>query len=182
MIDFSRLPDITFIGNNSIETLKLSISGGKIQWLSDWILKKYPRQKRIGLIYPKGSVLIMVWFSLLKDGKLPCILQHPTSKISKNYWKESIEHSVKNIGLEALIVSREISFYQLEDITSCVVFGDMPSKSTPGNDIIYDGSIIQLSSGATGYKKTDLIKSLINYPKANCQKMKEKVSSGKPVG
>src|SRR5665213_2915894 len=81
------------------------------------------------------------------------MLHAPTEKISKDYWRESISHTITNCGLEGLIHGSTLRPYQPELLAKTLLVPDQIGESPCLDDSIPDGAVTQLSSGTTGHKK-----------------------------
>ena len=117
------------------------------------ILKTFPTARRIGIIQPTSPALILVWLAALKAGKEPCFLQYPTEKISKDYWRDSIRHTIAGCQLEGLIHDSTTLPHQPGELAEALLIDGEMGELAPGADVISEGAIIQLSSGTTGHKK-----------------------------
>ncbi len=153
MFKISQLPNVTILRGGTEETLALSQAGGRIEWLSRQISKTFPTAKRIGVVHATGPTLILIWLALLKAGKEPCLLQYPTEKISKDYWRDSIRHTVVDCALEGLIHDSATLAHQPGELAPALLLDGEIDELTPAADEIPDGAVIQLSSGTTGQKK-----------------------------
>jgi acyl-CoA synthetase (AMP-forming)/AMP-acid ligase II/tetratricopeptide (TPR) repeat protein len=153
VLTISGLPKFTILRDRAREELILSGCGGKIQWLSERIAQRFPTEKRIGIIYPTSSQLILLWLAALKANKEPCMLQYPTEKLAKDYWRDLVRHTVENSGLEGLIHGPELASYHPKEFAPCLVVKPEIGEAAVQDEVITDGAIVQLSSGTTGYKK-----------------------------
>jgi hypothetical protein len=94
MLNLSLLPTLRFWHDGAQEELVLAQAGRQIQWLSELFAERFSSQQRIGVILPTGPGLVLSWLALLQARKEPCLLQYPTEKISKDYWRDLVGHTV----------------------------------------------------------------------------------------
>ncbi|MBU2699173.1 acyl-CoA synthetase (AMP-forming)/AMP-acid ligase II/tetratricopeptide (TPR) repeat protein [Sporomusaceae bacterium BoRhaA] len=150
-----RLPDIHFIDTEKDYTLKLSECGRKIRYLSEVIQVKFGEKKKIGLVFPSAPELVLQWLAVLDAGKEPLILQYPTKKQSLNYWQGSVLHTIQEIGIEGIICDKQLEELKpiFEEKTTVLFFDGNYGEADSVCEKIVSGSVIQLSSGTTGYRK-----------------------------
>jgi acyl-CoA synthetase (AMP-forming)/AMP-acid ligase II/Tfp pilus assembly protein PilF len=153
MFKISELPQCTIHDATSHDDVILSECGEQIQWLTDLILQAFPKEKRIGIIFPTGRWLILTWLAALKAGKEPCLLHSPTEKISKDYWRQSIRHTMESCALQGLIHGASLLPYKPDQLAKTLLLDGPIGASPLVNDTIGDSAVIQLSSGTTGHKK-----------------------------
>ena len=181
-IEISKLPDIHFIDTEKNCTLKLSECGRKIRFLSEVIQGQFGEKKKIGLVFPSTPELVLQWLAVLDAGKEPLILQYPTKKQSLNYWQGSILHTIKEIGIEGIICDKQLEELKsiLEKETNVLFCNGNYQEVDSICEKIDSGSVIQLSSGTTGYRKAmsfsiqqlrchvDKYNSMLNLNKNDC--------------
>ena len=155
MFQISRLPSISFFGGESKKTLDLSQFGGQIQHVAQIVSKIAPAANSVGLIFRTGPELVVSWLGVLAAGRVPIILQYPTSKISKVYWRDSVGDSVSKCGIGALLCDPDLLIYAPEELAPCHFVRGLDDSATGGDDLAFplQGDILQLSSGTTGFKK-----------------------------
>jgi len=155
MFQASSLPPISFFGGESEKTLDLSRSGSQIHHVAEIVSKLAPASSSIGLIFRTGPELVISWLGVLASRRVPIILQYPTSKISKVYWRDSIRDSVSKCSISALLCDPEVSVYAPEELASCHIVDSLDDSGTGDDDLVFpsQGEILQLSSGTTGFKK-----------------------------
>jgi acyl-CoA synthetase (AMP-forming)/AMP-acid ligase II len=155
MFQVSRLPRISFLEGESEKTLDLSRCSGPIQHVAEIVSPLVPDSKSVGLIFRTGPELVVSWLGVLAAGRVPLILQYPTSKISKVYWRDSVRDSISKCGIGALLCDPELSVYAPEELALCHFVGGLNDSGTDNDDLLFPahGEILQLSSGTTGFKK-----------------------------
>ena len=99
MFQASRLPRVSFFGGESEKTLDLSQCSGSIRHVAEIVSQLAPASHSVGLIFRTGPELVVSWLGVLATGRVPLILQYPTSKISKVYWRDSVRDSVSKCGI-----------------------------------------------------------------------------------
>jgi len=143
------LPPVTFVGGAAEERLDLSSCGGRIQAIADRVAGRFTPGEPVGIIFRSSPQLVLAWLGVLHAGRVPCVLQYPTEKLNKAYWRESIQHTMGVCGIRGLVHGSELADLPGDNLTlgSCSeeipLRGDFPEK----------GEILQLSSGTTGFKK-----------------------------
>jgi acyl-CoA synthetase (AMP-forming)/AMP-acid ligase II len=155
MFQASRLPRISFFGGESEKTLDLSRCSGPIQHVAEIVSQLVPASHSLGLIFRTGPELVVSWLGVLAAGRVPLILQYPTSKISKVYWRDSVRDSISKCGIGALLCDPALSIYAPEELARCHFVEGLKDSATGDEDLVFpaQGEILQLSSGTTGFKK-----------------------------
>jgi acyl-CoA synthetase (AMP-forming)/AMP-acid ligase II len=155
MFQASRLPRVSFFGGASEKTLELSRCGGAIQHVAAMVSQLVPASSGVGLIFRTSPELVVCWLGVVAAGRVPIILQYPTSKISKVYWRDSIRDSVSKCGIGVLLCDPELSIYAPEELAPCHFVNGLDDSRTSDSELIFpsQGEILQLSSGTTGFKK-----------------------------
>jgi len=100
-----------------------------------------------------GTCGFLAWGA--RGGKSSLILQYPTSKISKVYWRDSVRDSISKCGIGALLCDPALSIYAPEELARCHFVEGLKDSATGDEDLVFpaQGEILQLSSGTTGFKK-----------------------------
>jgi acyl-CoA synthetase (AMP-forming)/AMP-acid ligase II len=155
MFQASSLPTISFFGGESEKTLDLSRSGSQIPHVAEIVSKLAPASSSVGLIFRTGPELVISWLGVLASRRVPIILQYPTSKISKVYWRDSIRDSVSRCSINALLCGPEVSIYAPEELAPCHIVDSLDDSGRGDDGLVFpsQGEILQLSSGTTGFKK-----------------------------
>jgi acyl-CoA synthetase (AMP-forming)/AMP-acid ligase II len=99
--------------------------------------------------------LVINWLACLLAGLRPLILQYPNKKQNREYWADSIRHTVTLVGLQTIIADSSQAVLQLDAFVQTIHQSDIdaaPAVVTEGWDFS-DFEILQLSSGTTGYRK-----------------------------
>ena len=117
-----------------------------------------PSGASVGLLFKSEPTLLLVWFASLMSGLRPLILQYPTRKQSRVYWSESVNHTISNVGLEAIIADAHCaalldSSCGVPLISGSVLDEQAPAVTIQGFVLPDRFDIIQLSSGTTGFRK-----------------------------
>jgi len=141
------LPPVVFVTGDREERLALSACGGRIQAIADQVAGHFAPGEPVGLIFRSGPDLVLAWLGVLHAGRVPCVLQYPTEKLNKGYWRDSIQHTMAVCGIRGLVHAPELAEAPGENLL--LAPGETPLRA----DFPEAGSILQLSSGTTGYKK-----------------------------
>jgi acyl-CoA synthetase (AMP-forming)/AMP-acid ligase II len=146
----------TFIeAGGTSTTLRLAEQTGRVAAIAAVLAKKMPRDGIVGLLYRSEPNLVLAWLACISAGLKPLILQYPTRKQARTYWSDSVLNTVNSVGL-AGIVADGLCAGMLVGVTGNVVsqaeLEGLPDL--PGGDTLPDAfTIVQLSSGTTGYRK-----------------------------
>jgi len=117
-------------------------------------LSTLPPASIVGLIAPTGPRLLKAWHGCIAAGHLPVVLQQPTQKLSRLYWSQEIEQSVRTLGVALLLCQNRAC--APEGGPPTVLLEDLPAPSPGGGgDLTCDrhARLLQLSSGTTGHRK-----------------------------
>ena len=120
--------------------------------------RRVPPGSVAGLLYRSEPALILAWLACLSAGLKPLILQYPTRKQTRTYWQDSIQNTVGEVGIAA-IVADEYCASLAGDRMACLLIAQRELESAPDADVTGIGAvpddfcIVQLSSGTTGYRK-----------------------------
>jgi len=160
MLEIGKLPKITFLDRESEITLDLSQCSAQILAIADTVTQIAPATSTVGLVFRTSPALVLSWLAVVASGRVPVILQYPTEKMSKAYWLESVSDTVCKCNVVAVLCAPELSGFALDKLVRCAYI-DLASiehaKTRPGPsaELIFpaQGTILQLSSGTTGFKK-----------------------------
>ncbi|MGA2728036.1 MAG: AMP-binding protein [Terracidiphilus sp.] len=155
MFQASRLPRVSFFGGESEKTLDLSHCSGSIRHVAEIVSQLVPASHSVGLIFRTGPELVVSWLGVLAAGRVPLILQYPTSKISKVYWRDSVRDSVSKCGIGALLCDPALSIHAPGELAPCHFVDGLRDSAAGDDELVFpvQGEILQLSSGTTGFKK-----------------------------
>ena len=163
MFRLSALPDITFLGPESHQTLILRDCETHIRRVAEVVAPLAPAGATVGLVFPSSPDLVLAWLGVLLAGRVPLILQYPNEKSSKQYWAASMRNTMARCQLGAMLCAPEVSAYDPGDLAACVFLSglgenngaspDLRFPASPGLKFPDEGQILQLSSGTTGFKK-----------------------------
>jgi acyl-CoA synthetase (AMP-forming)/AMP-acid ligase II len=114
-----------------------------------------PAQSPVGLLFRSGRDLIECWFACIHAGLRPLIMQYPTRKQSRAYWADSVTHTIVTANLAAILADDYCAGLGLPEGPRLLRRQDLkgPDAPDPGPLLPEDFSILQLSSGTTGYRK-----------------------------
>ena len=148
------LPTLRFVDSERrVETLVLAARSGEIAAKAAWLASRHATGSVIGLALRTEPTLVIVWFAALAAGMRPLILQYPTAKQTRTYWRGSILNTVELTGMSAVIGDTRVAEL-LGDADLAVI---APDFAEPGMHAPVDAlprfSILQLSSGTTGHRK-----------------------------
>lgn len=152
LFNVSNLPDITFYTDRESNTLSLSNEGGRIAALSEILMKSFQPGDRVGILFRTSPDLVLWWLGALNAGLEPLVLQYPTKKLSREYWKDTLLHTVSNLTLVGLIAAPNIVLP--DEVTKIAIqqTADVcPSQATAST--ITGVGLLQMSSGTTGFRK-----------------------------
>ena len=155
MFQTSALPHVTFVGAESEQTLALSQCSPQIQAFEELVASSTAPNATVGLLFQTGPALILTWLGVLAAGRTPLILQYPNEKMSKVYWRDSLRDTITRCNVATLLCSPELSTHNPDQLAPCIFIGSIdPCKdSSPDISFPEEGTILQLSSGTTGFKK-----------------------------
>lgn len=147
------LPPITFVADPGEERLDLARCGERIQAIADRVAEAFPPGAAVGLVFPSGPQLVLTWLGILHAGRVPCILHYPTEKLSKDYWRESTGHTLAACGIAGLVHGPDLASAGLECLAPVLALAGEDRHAPFRGDFPETGTILQLSSGTTGFKK-----------------------------
>lgn len=147
------LPRFTFVAEDGEQALDLSQRGGRIQAVADRVAAQFAPGENVGLIFRSSPELVLAWLGVLQAGRVPCILHFPTEKLSRDYWRESIAHTLELCRIRGLLHGPDLAGAGLDRLAQSLLLdggeGEVPFRG----GFPADGAILQLSSGTTGFKK-----------------------------
>ena len=155
MLQTSALPQITFVGAGSEQTLALSQCSPQIRTIADLVASSTAEGSTVGILFQTGPDLILTWLGVLAAGRTPLILQYPNEKMSKVYWRESLRDTISRCHVATLLCAPRLSTHNPGDLAPCVFIEKIEPSGNPDTNVAFpgEGTILQLSSGTTGFKK-----------------------------
>lgn len=111
----------------------------------------------VGIIAETGMSLLVAWQTCLVRGLVPAILQRPTAKLSRLYWRNEITVALKDLELGWLICQSDeddpgvpVGTTVLDRLPG---FGIAAASDATAIQVAAEARLIQLSSGTTGHRK-----------------------------
>lgn len=156
MLEICNLPDIVFVRpGGRDERLVLSQCSARIRAVADRIGRDAKVGAIVGLMFQSEPDLVINWFACLLAGVKPLIMQYPTKKQSHDYWASSVGNTIEAAGVAVIVADRHSVMLGLKSICATISQEELDTLSahddTPA--AIEDFTILQLSSGTTGYRK-----------------------------
>lgn len=150
----NTLPALTFIyPEGDAETIKISERSGQVRACANFLKENYPKGCVVGLCIRTGPELVFWWLGVLLAELKPIILQFPTEKQTQSYWQESISETVSSLNIP-IILAEERPFNLIKpELKHLVCLCTLPEPVSNEPFEVNAFSIIQMSSGTTGYKK-----------------------------
>ena len=108
---------ITIYDADGERSRTIDFAAAQDAWLAR-VLQVFGGVDRVGIIAPTSVAGIAIWKAVLLAGKTPIMLQYPTPKLSRIYWRREIAHAVEILGVEA------VAFW-----------GDMPIPGCPSRSL-----------------------------------------------
>jgi len=157
-LDSRRLPRFTFIDDDGKEeSVALSSETARIRAIAKRLGAKAAPGTVTGLAYRSGRELVTNWLACLVAGLRPLILQYPTRKQSRAYWSDSIRNTIGIAGIGAIVSDANCAEILRESGIEVAIVSQDELANVKARDAtafsLSDFSIIQLSSGTTGYRK-----------------------------
>lgn len=153
MFDLSKLPPFRFVGDGDSQLLDLSRAGARIQGVADLVARHFQEKEVVGIIYRSTPQLVITWLGVVLAGRTPCILQYPTEKLSHEYWRKTLEHTISSCGIGGLIHGPELLDHRPERLAPTLLLDGTEPECPFRGTWPTEGLILQLSSGTTGFKK-----------------------------
>jgi acyl-CoA synthetase (AMP-forming)/AMP-acid ligase II len=153
-----RLPDFTFIGDDGAEQrVAFASEVPRIRAVATALEERVAGGTCVGLVYRSSPELVRNWLACLLAGLRPLIMQYPTKKQTRAYWADSVSNTIAVAAVGAVIADEFCAGILREtDIEAPVIAQNDLAALADGNDepfALETFSIIQLSSGTTGYRK-----------------------------
>ncbi|MBV7379685.1 AMP-binding protein [Maritimibacter dapengensis] len=149
-----KLPCFTFVTKNSAaNSIDLSDRSGQIIACAEALKGRAEVGAIIGLCFRTGPDLVFWWLGAILAGFRPLILQYPTGKQARSYWQSSIEDTIDRADLTAIIADDAVAQVLSGNHSAFVINQPLPDAVENSTFVLDDFSIIQLSSGTTGFRK-----------------------------
>jgi acyl-CoA synthetase (AMP-forming)/AMP-acid ligase II len=131
---------------------------GRIHTLARHLAAELPQDSPVGLLFRSGPELVVHWLACLHAGLRPLIVQYPTRKQSRAYWYESVTNTIDTAGLWGIVCDDHCAGLGLPERVRLLVASALPrtaAEAAPPEGALLPEqfSILQLSSGTTGYRK-----------------------------
>jgi acyl-CoA synthetase (AMP-forming)/AMP-acid ligase II len=144
--------DFIVIGDSGEESrFSFAAPPGQDAWLAQ-IDIVFQGASRIGLIAPTSLAGILCWRAILLSGRTPIFLHFPTAKLSRSYWRSEIEAAVTSLSIEGIVHQGDIADPGLP-LPRLDLISPVPERSFRKITEFMRGSVVQLSSGTTGFRK-----------------------------
>jgi acyl-CoA synthetase (AMP-forming)/AMP-acid ligase II len=167
VLDSRRLPTFIFVDEAGTDKpLVLPDCAPIVRELSTTMLGLARPGDVVGLMRPTGPDLVLQWLACVLAGVRPLVLQYPTRKQSRDYWIDSVRHTVTLTGMSLVLTDAHCAGLGLADCVAVHCTDALsivaPSDSTVEAPVCSDADafwsldtfkIIQLSSGTTGPRK-----------------------------
>jgi acyl-CoA synthetase (AMP-forming)/AMP-acid ligase II len=153
-----KLPRFTFVDDDGREeTVALAEQTAQVRAVAGHLAGRIAKGAVVGLIYRSSRELVVNWLASVLAGLRPLVVQYPTKKQTHAYWSDSVRNTVSVAGMAAVICDDHCarilseSKFEVATIAQGELAGLAAQDATP---FVLDGfSIVQLSSGTTGYRK-----------------------------
>lgn len=159
-------PTFTFVESVKVErVIPLDDLKPRITTLAADLRSQVPGGAVVGLMFRSEPILVLAWLAALHAGLRPLIMQYPTKKQSREYWFSSVQNTIDRAELTAVICDEYCNSLGLGKIVSSIVIASFDDiKANPKVEIVKsilpeNFSIVQLSSGTTGFRKAVEFKS-----------------------
>ena len=143
------------VADGTVETCVPANHAERIGASASHLRGHVPEGLVVGLLYRSEPNLILAWLACLSAGLKPLILQYPTRKQTRTYWQDSIEETIRAVGIAAILADDHCAALAGVRLAGLVIAQSTLAAAPGGGTFALpeDFSIIQLSSGTTGYRK-----------------------------
>jgi acyl-CoA synthetase (AMP-forming)/AMP-acid ligase II len=136
-------------------------ASARIRAIAAHFRARLPAGCAVGLLYRTEPDLVIAWFAALVAGLRPLVMQYPTRKQSRAYWLDSVRNTVATAGLAGIVADNYCASLDLAQFPNPIAQAELdclpdaaPDAISPDRLVLPDDfTIIQLSSGTTGYRK-----------------------------
>ena len=149
----------TFIAADERETqLSLREAAAEARGLAGALRAQIPAGAVVGVMLKSEPRLVTTWLACLHAGLRPLIMQYPTKKQTFKYWSHSVAHTIERGGVEAVLSDEYCLSLGLARMTRAFetpvgTEGPTAGEAAEGAVLPERFSIMQLSSGTTGFRK-----------------------------
>jgi acyl-CoA synthetase (AMP-forming)/AMP-acid ligase II len=157
MSPISSRTRFTFINlDGSAVTLVPSERAGRIAAIAAVFRGRLASGVVVGLLYKSEPNLVLAWLACVSAGLKPLILQYPTRKQARTYWFESIADTIQLVGIAGIVADDHCAGLLGSNFEGTIIpqayLDGVPDVAAcePLPEIF---TIVQLSSGTTGYRK-----------------------------
>ena len=112
-------------------------------------------------MFPSDRNLVINWLACISAGLRPLILQYPNRRQNRSYWEDSIKNTVGLVSIHAILVDSEANGARFFPSVKVIFQSELNALSAkpPRIPELKEFTILQLSSGTTGYRKAIEFKS-----------------------
>lgn len=153
LFDFERFPTVTVIENGQDLRLPPEEWAFRASARAELFIRELKHARNVALIGRTSLDLLLAWLGLVLAGKTPCLLQYPTAKLSRAFWRSSVQAALADCALDAAVADETVAD---PDSLGLKTVLPLPRDLGPASAILpipQGGAIIQLSSGTTGNRK-----------------------------
>jgi acyl-CoA synthetase (AMP-forming)/AMP-acid ligase II len=154
-----KLPRFTFVDDDGNDApLALPEQTSRVRAVAGHLEKHIAKNAIVGLIYRSSPELVVNWLACVLAGLRPLVVQYPTKKQTHAYWSDSVRNTVSVAGMEAVICDDSCAQILEDSKFEVPVISQRELAGLAAKDdrafVLDDFSIVQLSSGTTGHRKT----------------------------
>lgn len=148
-----NLPAIDFVAaDRSVTRLSLADEGETIARQAAAFSARLAPGAVIGLALRSEPTLVLAWLAALAAGLRPLIMQYPTVKQTRQYWRDSVGHTIAATGCGAIVGDARVAA-MLDGIDVAVIDPAERGAAAAPVTALPAFTILQLSSGTTGHRK-----------------------------
>ncbi|HWY15763.1 MAG TPA: AMP-binding protein [Rhizomicrobium sp.] len=156
LLSSNDLPAFHFINENGkARCLQPAAMAHRIRAVASYLKSVLPEGSVVGLLYKTEPNLVLNWLACVMAKLCPLVMQYPTRKQSGAYWSESVSNTVAVASVAAVVADGHCAKLGLRDIVRTITQSELDALGDAGAEpfSIDEFSIIQLSSGTTGFRK-----------------------------
>lgn len=156
MLQSGRLPKFTFIDKDGkSEEVRLSQMTPRIRAVASHLQAKIKPGAVVGLMCTSEPNLVINWLACIAAKLCPLVMQYPTKKQSRAYWADSVKNTIEVGRVEAIVADGHCAGLGLSEFSPTIAQKELDAlPDGAAKPISFDTfSIMQLSSGTTGYRK-----------------------------
>ena len=153
-VRLADLPELRFVdAARDVRSLRPADHAEEIAARAALLRAQFVPGTAIGIAIRTEPRLVLAWLAAIAAGLRPLILQYPTTKQTRDYWRSSVLHTIDLVDMAGIIGDARVAA-MLEGEAITLVDAD---ALAPGAHVPVDGlprfEILQLSSGTTGHRK-----------------------------